>query len=1058
MGDRTRRWGRFVWQAIALPRRAVRWIRRTRRLPHLAELVGWAQRLSCTIRGLFSSGFVSELAHPASHWFHRSVKASEDAAAAMTGDFPPVDAYQEWRANNDWTPAAKAAALRLLPSLPNRCLLSVVMPVHDICPDFLRMAIESVRAQVYPDWELCIGDDASTRPDVRALLADYARRDARIKLERLASNGGISVASNAAAALASGDFLVFLDHDDELSPDCLLELAHAVNAFPDADVLYSDDDKIDERGLRSGPQFKPDWSPELLLSNMYFCHVVCVQRRLFEELGGFRAAFDGSQDHDLALRATERARRVVHIPRILYHWRSLPDSAAAGADKPMAFEHGAKAVAAALERRGIAGTVSRPVWAVKLHHGTYQIDFPDDGPSVSIVIPTKNQVEYLQRCVESIWQHTRYRNYRIVVIDNGSDEPAARSYLQQLRGRCEVLRIQNEDGRFSYARINNLAVRSVDTDFVLFLNNDTEVRSADWLSQMVGYGRMGGVGAVGARLLFPDGTVQHAGVIAGLTDGAAGHAFRGCGSQEPGYMGFALMTRNYSAVTAACMLVRRQLFEDMGGFDETRFAVAFNDVDFCLRLQQRGLRCVYAARAELIHHEGASRGRRDKLDEVRNIRVARGNYRDAYFNPNLCTDTERFDVSTRRQLPSFFVPARPARVLCFSHSSRCEGGPLNLLDLVHGFAARGRIAPEVVFPTDGPVAERCRRAEIPVHILPIGDLPGSGQRKTAGMPGTIAALSSFIRQGGYDVVHANSLMCFPAVLSAQEAGVPVVWSVREAVDWPSFFRRFTPDSRCTALRAFTYPYRVVFASKVTRTLFESLALRKNFTVIRNGLRREPIDRFSAACTQQQARAMIGCPNDRFVVATVGAVCPRKGQYDFVRAAVHLLRKSRAEMIFYIVGGRPGRYQSQIERLARDFPAAIRIVPETEDVYPFFRASDLSVLCSYNESFPRTVQESAAFGLPLVTSRAFGFHEMLEWTDAGATFGHGDFGGLAELIERLRDHPDERRRLAETGRAGLELFCSYDDMVQHYEELLLEAGFRSLAAAQSSDTSACRKVA
>jgi GT2 family glycosyltransferase len=455
---------------------------------------------------------------------------------------------------------------------------------------------------VYERWELCIADDASTAPGVGECLDRWAAADKRIHVVHRDNNGGIAAATNSAAAIARGEFLAFLDHDDLLSPDALAEIAiHAADHAGD-DVIYSDDDKIDMSGRRYGPQFKPDWSPVLLLSYMYPCHLLVVRRSLFEAVDGIREGFDGSQDYDLMLRASERAGGIGHVPRVLYHWRAAPESTAlSGETKPHGFAAGEHAVADAFARRGFDAVISRPDWAKAGKIGMFAATFPDDGPRVSILIPTRNRLDLLRACLNSL-AATTYRNYEVVIIDNDSDDPAMLAFLSRCGHR--VLPVASPERTFSFAHLNNEAVRAVDSEYVLFLNDDTEVVATRWLSQMMGYARMPGVGAVGAKLRYRDGTVQHAGVVHGYHDGLAGHAFKNMPAEEWGYLGFMRVAREYSGVTAACMLTPRALFLELGGLDEVEFAVAYNDVDYCNRLGDRGYRSIVCPDAELIHHEG----------------------------------------------------------------------------------------------------------------------------------------------------------------------------------------------------------------------------------------------------------------------------------------------------------------------------------------------------------------------------------------------------------------------------------------------------------------------
>ena len=559
----------------------------------------------------------------------------------------PIDRYDAWLLVNQWNVRSRDYLISRLKScrqpLPK---ISVVMPVYNPQIDFLESAIDSVIAQVYTNWEFCIADDCSTDFTVAETLKNWAAKDDRIRIQFRTENGNISAATNSAATLATGDIILFLDNDDELTPDALGEVALYFATHPTTDFLYSDDDKIDTKGRRFAPQFKPQWSPELLLSYMYLGHLCAVRKQIFEQIGGLRIGFEGSQDYDFALRATEISRHVAHLPLVLYHWRTAPGSTAiSGAAKPASFAAGQKSIQDALNRRKINGNVAQHAWATKENLGIFAQDFPDEGPSVTVIIPTKNQLKLLKACLDSL-ENTTYKNYQVTVIDNESDDPKTLEYLKQLTG--QVLRIKNPGGKFSFAAINNRAVEQVDSEYVLFLNNDTEVINPRWLSQMVGYAQIPDVGAVGARLLYPDGRIQHAGVIHGLHHGLAGHAFKLMDKDNRGYLSQAMVTRNYSAVTAACTITPRQLFLELGGFDEQNFAVAYNDVDYGYRLLERGYRCVYCPDAELLHKEGTSRGFTDNPQEVAAFRRKYAGKNDSFYSPHLSLEDEYFHIQPRR--------------------------------------------------------------------------------------------------------------------------------------------------------------------------------------------------------------------------------------------------------------------------------------------------------------------------------------------------------------------------------------------------------------------------
>lgn len=491
-------------------------------------------------------------------------------------------------------------------------LISLLLPTWNTPVDLLKRCMDSVISQAYPNWQLCIADDASTMGEVVDLLRRYASAETRIRLHVRAENGHISAASNSALALADGEFIGLLDHDDELRPHALLEVVEALLVNPSLDFIYSDEDKIDAQGNRFHPNFKPDWNPDLLRSQNYICHFSVVRRSLVESVGGFRPGFEGSQDHDLFLRCTERLAPdgIHHIPKILYHWRAVPGSTALQrGEKDYAASAGARAVADHARRIGLDADVDQ------LPHGHYRLRWrsSQSTPKVSIIIPTRDHVDLLRQCVDSVLDKTDWDDFEILIVDNGSIDPETLSYLSRMDGH-ELIRVLHYDVPFNYSRINNWAVTHARGSLLCLLNNDIEVLSPGWLRELAGFATQPGVGAVGAMLYYPDDTIQHAGVFLGL-GGVANHGWM---HQPKGYAGHgarALVAQSLSAVTAACLVVKRETYERVGGLDE-QLAVAFNDIDFCLRIAACGLRNIWTPFAELYHHESASRGQ-DESDEKR---------------------------------------------------------------------------------------------------------------------------------------------------------------------------------------------------------------------------------------------------------------------------------------------------------------------------------------------------------------------------------------------------------------------------------------------------------
>ncbi len=515
-------------------------------------------------------------------------------------------------------------------------MFSVLMPVFKTPMWALERSVGSVLRQSHADWELCICDDASDDPEITEFLTRLARRDSRIRVTSLEAQSGISVATNAAFALSRGRYITFLDHDDELTKDALATVARTTSSSPGAEFIYSDEDKIGLGGERFDPLFKPDWSPDLLLSFAYTCHLAVLSRALMQRVGGLRREFDGSQDYDLALRASELASEIVHIPEVLYHWRTLPGSAAsdttASVAKPWAYDAGTRAIADALKRRNEPGEVTQD----DRYPGRYHVrrEVPDH-PRVSIIIPFRDEPKMLATCIETMRRDPGYDNFEFVLVDNNSELPETMALLDRLAEDQDVI-VARYDRPFNWSAVNNFGAARATGEVLLFSNNDIEANRPGWLHAMLGHAMRPEVGVVGAKLLYPDGTIQHAGVVIGL-GGIAGHILRGLPADRPGYNSTSISTRNCSVVTGACLMTRRAVFDGVGGFGE-ELAVAFNDVDFCLKVRRQGLLVVYTPLAELIHHESRSRGHTDDLVE-HGVIVARWADEiiagDPYMNRNL---------------------------------------------------------------------------------------------------------------------------------------------------------------------------------------------------------------------------------------------------------------------------------------------------------------------------------------------------------------------------------------------------------------------------------------
>lgn len=530
--------------------------------------------------------------------------------------------------------------------------ISIAVPAFHTPEEFLCQLLDSLKAQSYPYWELCIANASPEDESMKAVLDRYQKEDKRIRVLDLEENAGISENTNAALFMATGEYVSLLDHDDLLAPDCLYEVACRIRDEK-ADMIYTDEDKVTaDLSEHYQPHLKPDFSPDLLRSNNYICHFLTVKKELLEAAGGFRKEFDGAQDHDFIFRCSEKAEHIAHIPRILYHWRTHKASTADNpASKLYAYDAGKRAVEGNLERMGLKGEVSHTK-----DYGFYDVKYEVQGePLVSILIPNKDQRPTLENCIRSIREKTTYQNIEILIIENNSVEDTTFAYYKCLAADPKIRLLRWKEG-FNYSAINNYAAKKAKGEYLLFLNNDIEVETPDWIEQMLANCQRPDVAICGSKLYYPDHTIQHAGVIVGL-GGIAGHAFLNMPGSRTGYLHKASIQLNTSAVTAACMMMKKEVFDALGGFEE-KLTVAFNDVDLCLRTVQAGYRIVYNPHVEMTHYESKSRGAEDSPEKVRRFQseiefmrtrwidfLKKG---DPMYNPNLTLSKWNYSLRAKQ--------------------------------------------------------------------------------------------------------------------------------------------------------------------------------------------------------------------------------------------------------------------------------------------------------------------------------------------------------------------------------------------------------------------------
>jgi len=929
--------------------------------------------------------------------------------------FRPRSRHDAYVAHSAVTPRLRAAMATTARRFQFQPTISILMPLWNSDPRWLQEAINSVRSQVYERWQLCLADDAST--DARHLrFLDQLEKinDPRIRLVRRAVNGHICAASNSAAALATGEFVALLDHDDLLAPQALFEIASLLQEHPDADLIYSDEDKIDSHGHRYDPQFKPDWSPELLLSYNYINHFTCIRRSLFEDVGRFREGFHGSQDHDLLLRITERTDRIYHIPQILYHWRSHPQSTASSAvQKSYVHDSGRKAVAEALSRRGILAELTVPVFAKRHGLPILSLRAVGQGPRVAILIAGDEAAA--KKTAEAVQASTDARQVTISVLTGAG--PDAREWNRWALNR--------------------------DEDVLLFLTAGVEPQQPDWLARLLAYQLLPGVGAVGATIRTTTGEIDSAGTVLGLRDGIApGNAFVGHRCESLSYYFYAEVARNVTAPGPGCLMTLRATFDRLGGFSAERFPQTLFDVDYSLRLARNGQRVVHVGHCEFLIDRPACERMVDPR-ELRAFQQIYGRSRDRYYNPNF---SERNSFEPQCDSP-LSVPAEatnpPVRAVVAAHNlNNPEGAPRYLSEIVLGLARRQWIEPIIISPSGGAGEGVYRQGGIPVEVI-------AGEWSSRFVDGQWAAveyeacLRQLIRRLSVwkpEVVIANTMLTFPVIEAAARLGIPAIWIIHESYSADALARLFPPFTRQRIEAGFGFAARVIPASHDTAALFANWNCRGNLRVLHNGLDLTPFDDFCQRVSVFEAKHSTTGPTDRKRIISVGTVCERKGQHTLVEAAA-ILACERQDFFVQIIGLRAGvPYGEYLRGLVQRYQLQpyLELVPETDRIWPYFRAADVFVCTSHIETFSRAILEAEAFALPIVSTPVFGVPEQVFWNFNALEFPFGDAKALARQLRRVLDDEPLRARMAESSRAAIEVHLNAEEMLDRYGAVILSA--------------------
>jgi len=893
----------------------------------------------------------------------------------------------------------------------------VVVPAYNTPEKYLRELLACLHDQIYPRWELCIADDASPQPHVRRMLEEAARTDARIKTVFRSENGHIARATNSALDVATGEFVALLDHDDLLPHDALLHVAQAIARHPTAGYLYTDEDKIDDTGRRFDPQFKGGWSPEMAITHNYTHHLTVIRRDLIEKAGRLRPEFNGAQDIDLFLRCWELipASDVIHVPFIGYHWRAHPASTATRGDqKGYLFDAASRGIAEAVQRRGLRATPVLPQLAKDYALCLYQLKWDPEilrENPVTVVIPSKNRVELLRTCLDSLARTTPREFVRVIVVDDNSDDNATLAYLGMLAARadlrCEVLHAPASPTGFNYSRLVNLGSARADTPLVLHLNNDVEALEPGWLEDMVGWLTVPGVGVVGAKLLYPDGTLNHAGIGLSRHDGLAHGLFEKEPAEDLGHLFLAHAARNVAAVTGACLLTRTDLYRQLHGFDEEKLQVAYNDVDYCLRAGAAGFRTVYTPSAVLRHVGSATRGNTYAEREHVAYLERHGGFRDPHLAEALDFPPRSLPLNPYHQ--RYAQTARPFRAVVLTHNLNFEGAPIFIFELARFLAEQPGVAVTIASPKDGPLRARCEQLGLKVELW--DDSAFWAAKSPAEFDAAIKKAAAARNWEDIDVFVCNTMLTFWAVHLATFLGKSSAFYIHESNAVKRLFAPLLPPlMHDTVAEAFRIATRVVFTAQATRTIFEELNTGDNFRLLNSWVDFGRIEQFAATHDIAALRRKHGLDPDAVLVVNIGSICERKGQHIYIRG-IDLLEKELPTLFpgkkiqWVMVGARPGLY---MESLMEDIQLMglhdVKIFPETGDIYDFYRLADLLVCTSFEESFPRVLLEAMVFGDRIVSTDVNGISEMVTNTDEAYLVPAGDpFKLAAALKAALTDH-------------------------------------------------------
>lgn len=944
-----------------------------------------------------------------------------------------VDSYELWLENNRLTEHLRVKLTNYAKVLGYQPLFSIVVPVYNVDEKWLKKLVVSVKRQIYTNWELLLVDDKSSKAHIKPLLAEIGNSDDRIKVHYRSENGNISAATNDGIEISQGEFIVFMDNDDEIHDLALFEMCRSLNEDKSIDVIYTDEDKLDEEGKRYNPHFKPEFSKDLLLSYNYLNHLLCVRKSKVIEAGMFRSAYDGTQDYDFILRLIEKTERIHHIPKILYHWRALSTSIAGdGASKSDSlkfFEKGKKSLEAYLNRNSLNGKVIHPEFAIENNLGLYEIRWPDEGPLVSIIVLHNNSTDVLKRFLESI-QKTAYDNYIVNILVQEEVELES-EYLNE---KIRLVKVKEE---LSLQSVNDF-ITQVNSKYIVNLDERLLIEDEGWLSQLVGYAQDEDVGITFPKIYQPNGKVYSAGVMdnmySKIVDNLPYFSFRNAPAKALGYFFYLHVTRNYSIASKECFLIKTDLLKNTGGFDAENFSSEFYSYDLSRRVQNGNKRIVFVGSSTLTLASEIGVPQLN-VDEAYRYKKKYGDRKlDPYYNINF-KDTTYYSVNPSNSFRYYsdnnlnFV----SKVLFLSHNLNFEGAPLQILEIMNGLQAKGNYEFYVFSPVDGPLREEFEKIGVKVKV---SEVIADGTLKEYNT--SIKDYYDWVKKEDFDVVYANTLITFYGIHSIRELNIPTVWIIHESYDLTQFYSYLNHDIRVKAIQCFKLVDKVVFVAKATMNLFHKRDYKQSFQVINNALKNTkegPVDKK----VKMAHRESLQISEDKIVFLNLGSVCERKGQIDFVNAAVNLIQIEKiTNVLFYIVGGREDDYQRDLEQIieTNNCEEYFRIVSETGSVDQYYYAADVFVCSSYIESYPRVILEAMNFGLPIISTPVFGITEQVLLLTTGEFYPPGSQIALMDKMSKFYRSSDLREKYANNAYYMLRLINSYDEMINKYHDVTM----------------------